>query len=116
MEAPKSTRDFAKGLRQKLDLPEAMLWSALRRRQLDGLHFRRQHPIGRYILDFYCDEAKLAVEVDGYSHDVADRPERDRVRDEWIAACGIRTFRVPARDVLRDLDSVLTAVLAAARG
>ena len=115
MDAPKPTRLRAKALRGRLDLPEVLLWNVLRRRQLDGLHFRRQHPLGRYVLDFYCDEAKLAVEIDGYSHDVADRPMRDRIRDEWMASQGIRTLRLPARDVLNSLDDVLTAILAAVR-
>jgi very-short-patch-repair endonuclease len=80
-----------------------------------GLHFRRQHPIGRYILDFYCDEAKLAVEVDGYSHDVADRPARDLWRDNWLASRDVTTLRITARDVLKSMDDVLATILAAAR-
>ncbi len=58
----------ARDLRRSLTRPEAMLWINLSRRRLDGLHFRRQHPLGPYILDFYCAEARLAVEVDGESH------------------------------------------------
>jgi very-short-patch-repair endonuclease len=79
--APLITRDRARDLRRRMDLPEVLLWTELRRRRLAGLRFRRQHPIGRYILDFYCHEARLAVEIDGYSHDVADRPQRDQRRD-----------------------------------
>ena len=98
-----------------MDLPERLLWSQLRRRQLDGLHFRRQHPVGPYILDFYCDKAKLAVEVDGYSHGVADQPARDLRRDRWLAARGVTTLRIAARDVLISMDEVLATILAAAR-
>ncbi|MDR3507555.1 MAG: endonuclease domain-containing protein [Caulobacteraceae bacterium] len=115
MEAPRSTRDRARRLRRRLDLPEVLLWDALRGRRLEGLRFRRQHPIGPYCLDFYCEAARLAVEVDGYSHDVGDRPERDLRRDAWVAEQGVRTLRIPARDVLDDLDTVLTAILASAR-
>jgi very-short-patch-repair endonuclease len=93
-----------------MDLPERRLWNQLRRRQLQGLRFRRQHPVGPYILDFYCDSARLAVEVDGYSHDVADRPRHDQRRDDWLAACGVRTLWIGARDVLDDMDGVLATI------
>jgi len=112
METPRLTRDRARQLCGEMDLPERMLWSQLRRRQLGGLRFRRQHPMGRYILDFYCDEVRLAVEVDGYSHDVADRFERDQSRDAWLAAQGVRTLRIPARDVLQSMGGVLATIAA----
>ena len=115
MDAPTVTRDRARRLRGQMDLPEVLLWKQLRRRQLEGLHFRRQHPIGPYILDFYCDEARLAVEVDGHSHDVADRPQRDQRRDKWLAGRGVTTLRIPARDVLGSMDGVLATIAAAAR-
>ena len=70
MDAHAVTRDRAKRLRAEMDLPERLLWKRLNRGQLGGLHFRRQHPVNPYILDFYCDAARLAVEVDGYSHGV----------------------------------------------
>jgi very-short-patch-repair endonuclease len=104
----------ARDLRRRMDLPEVLLWSQLRRQQLQGLRFRRQHPIGPYVLDFYCREAGLAVEVDGYSHDVANRPERDRRRDDWLAALGVQTLRIPAREVLSEMDGVLATIAAAA--
>jgi very-short-patch-repair endonuclease len=115
MDAPTLARDRARRLRAQMDLPEVLLWNQLRRRQLDGLHFRRQHPIGPYILDFYCDKARLAVEVDGYSHDVADRPRRDLRRDNWLASRGATTLRIAARDVLKSMDDVLATISAAAR-
>ena len=71
--------------------PEARLWMALRKRAGGGLRFRRQHPIGPYVLDFYCDSAKLAVEVDGFAHVTGDHPERDLRRDAWLA--GERSVR-----------------------
>ena len=114
MEAPTHTRDRARRLRRKMELPEVLLWQRLQRDQLAGLRFRRQHPLGDYVLDFYCDSAKLAVEVDGYSHDVADRPARDARRDQWVAQRGVRTLRIPARDVLKAMDDVLATILAAA--
>jgi very-short-patch-repair endonuclease len=115
MESPKRTRTLAKQLWARLDLPEVILWNALRRRRLGGLHFRRQHPLGPYIIDFYCAEPHPAVEVDGYSHDVADRPERDAMRDAWLLERGVATLRIAVRDVLNHLDDVLNTILAAAR-
>lgn len=86
---------------------------ALRRKEL-GLRFRRQHPIGPYVLDFYCDAARLAVEVDGAAHAVADNPARDLRRDAWLAAQGIRTLRIPAAEVRDNLDGVLRMIRAEA--
>ena len=101
---PKRTIDRAKNLRATMSLPERLLWSALRK-QKTGLRFRRQHPAGPYILDFYCDNAKLCVEVDDRSHDF--RVARDAARDRWLAERGVRTVRVNAQEVLRNLDGVL---------
>ncbi|MEJ0064477.1 MAG: endonuclease domain-containing protein [Caulobacteraceae bacterium] len=71
-------------MRKNLTPPEARLWQALRGRALDGLKFRRQHPIGPFILDFYCVSARLAVEVDGSVHTLGDNPARDDSRDLWL--------------------------------
>jgi very-short-patch-repair endonuclease len=114
MERSTLTRNRARDLRRNVDLPERMLWSRLRRRQLQGLRFRRQHPMGPYILDFFCASARLAVEVDGYSHGVSDRPRRDEVRDAWLMRNGVETLRVPARAVLQNVDGVLATIAAAA--
>ena len=113
METPLFMRERARQLRREMDLPEVLLWRQLRARQLLGLHFRRQHPVGRYILDFYCNQVKLAVEVDGYSHDVSDQPQRDQQRDRWFAKRGVTTVRIPAREVLKDMDGVLATIIAA---
>jgi len=98
-----------------MDLPERLLWKRLNRRQLDGLRFRRQHPLGPYILDFYCDATKLAVEVDGYSHGVAGRAAHDARRDEYLAGVGVKTLRIAARDVLKSMEDVLATIAAAAK-
>jgi len=97
-----------------MTLPEVMLWQGLRRRRGSGLRFRRQHPVGRYILDFYCDALKLAVEVDGWSHNTGDRPERDIARDLWLAERGIRVMRIPADEVIRDATGVVDGIVALA--
>jgi very-short-patch-repair endonuclease len=93
-----------------MTLPEVLLWEVLRTRP-GRLKFRRQHPSGPYILDFYCSDARLAIEVDGEAHDFGDRPARDEIRDGWLGAAGIRTLRIPAADLLGDLDSVVRGVV-----
>lgn len=110
MVAPNDTVQYARQLRRRLTLPEVLMWQALRRRGLAGLRFRRQHPIGPYILDFYCDEFRLAVEIDGQSHDHPDRIDRDQRRTDWLTRQGVRVIRLAARDVLADMDGVLGTI------
>jgi very-short-patch-repair endonuclease len=93
-----------------MSLPEVVLWKQLRLRP-DGLKFRRQHPAGPYVLDFYCEAARLCIEVDGAAHDFGDNPAADQHRDAWLASTGIRTVRIVARDVLHNLDGVLQLVI-----
>ena len=83
---PKYVVKLAQELRLKLTPAEEMLWSRIGNKQLDGLRFRSQHPIGRYIADYYCHELKLVVEVDGDIHD--GRQEYDENRDAFLAADG----------------------------
>ena len=90
------TQKRARTLRRSLTRPEQLLWAMLRRNQL-GLHFRRQHALGPYILDFYCATARLCVEVDGPVHD--DRGERDERRDAWLLEQGVRTLRVTVEEL-----------------
>lgn len=89
----------AKGFRRELSLPEAMPWKFLRASP-NGYKFRRQHPAGPYILDFFCARANLAIEVDGMSHEMGEGPSRDQRRDDWLRAYRIDTLRIAARDVL----------------
>ncbi|HEY2707415.1 MAG TPA: endonuclease domain-containing protein [Caulobacteraceae bacterium] len=115
LRAPANTILNARRLRREMTPPEARLWMALRRKVADGLKFRRQHPVGPYVLDFYCDGAKLAVEVDGFAHLTGDHPERDSRRDAWLAARGVRTLRIDAREVRDELDGVVGLIVAVAR-
>ena len=103
--AYKNARRFRRGL----SLPEKLLWARIKGAEPK---IRRQHPIGHYVLDFYCAALKLAIEVDGAAHDFGDRPGRDEVRTRWLNAQGIEVLRVPARDILRDPDEVANALLA----
>ena len=111
MRAPEKTIRRARDLRHDMTLPEIVLWQALRRSML-GLRFRRQHPIGAYILDFYCPAARLAIEVDGFAHDTAAQVQHDERRREWLAQQGVRVLRIRASDVLNDeaLEGVLVAI------
>ncbi len=116
MEAPPKTIKRAKELRRNLTLPEVILWRELRGRKLDGARFRRQHPIGPFILDFYCDEAKLAVEVDGNSHQLPAQAQHDRRRTAWLEARGVAVLRVYARDVLENLEGAVSMIRKGLRG
>jgi very-short-patch-repair endonuclease len=88
-----------------MSLPEALLWRHLRTRPA-GYKFRRQHPAGPYVLDFYYAAAALCIEVDGLAHDLGTNPQRDERRDAWLANSGIKTLRIPAAEILRDLEPV----------
>jgi very-short-patch-repair endonuclease len=91
-----------------MSLPEVMLWQRLRLRP-GGMKFRRQHPVGRFVADFYAPDAKMIVEVDGVAHDA--RVERDLVRDEWLRGQGFVVVRVAAVDVLKDVDAVVDGLV-----
>ena len=73
--------------------------------------FRRQHPIGPFVLDFFCPKARLAVEIDGASHDMGDRPKRDLHRDAWLAAHGVNVVRIAAGEVMSGIDEVTDAIV-----
>ncbi len=109
---PGQTVKRAKKLRAQMSLPEVLLCEL--RRENIGLRFRRQHPVGPYVLDFYCAEVNLAVEVDGVSHHLGDRPSRDLARDEWLEDNGIRTLRLSARLVLKQMQDALETIMRAA--
>ncbi|HET7816454.1 MAG TPA: endonuclease domain-containing protein [Sphingomicrobium sp.] len=98
-----------------MTLPEGLFWQVLRKRP-EGLKLRRQHPVGRCIVDFYCPVAKVAVEIDGEGHSLGDRPQRDMARDGWLKGQGLHVIRFAAADVMRDLESVVTAITLACRG
>lgn len=100
----------ASHLRKIATPAERILWSQLRNRTLSGYKFRRQHPIDRYILDFYCPEARLAIELDGSGHAYAGRLKKDRAREEFLATAGIRVLRFWNDAVRENLDGVLQAI------
>ena len=99
----------ARALRRAMTLPEGLLWQQLRRRPC-GLKFRRQHPIGPFIADFYCAAAKLIIEVDGSGHDMGDSPGRDARRDDWLVTQGFAVLRFAATEVMRNMEAVVSEV------
>jgi very-short-patch-repair endonuclease len=111
MRAPQQSISHARQLRRSLSVPEVRLWSRLRAREPGKPVFRRQHPIGPYVLDFYCAKARLAIEIDGASHDMGDRPQRDIRRDAWLAAKGITVVRIAARELTRGIEETADAVI-----
>jgi len=87
-----------------------MLWVRLRRRSPDYPVFRNQHPLGPYILDFFCPKAKLAVEVDGAGHFEEVQIEHDERRDAWLTRQGVTVYRVSASTVFEDAGNVADAI------
>ena len=102
----------AKSLRHEMTDAERRLWAALRAHRLDALSFRRQTPVGRFIVDFICHERRLIVEVDGGQH---SESKADVERDRWLAAKGYRVLRFWNSEVLRNRAGVLETIVRAAR-
>lgn len=107
------TERAARHLRQHLTPAEAQLWGVLCRRQLAGLKFRCQHPIGRFIVDFYCPSCKLVIEVDGDIH--TQQIVYDEARTEQLQAFGYQVLRFTNEEVLRDLQTVLDRIVETAQ-
>ena len=103
MKATGSAMAIARRLQRGLSLPEQLLWRLLRM-QRRAARFRRQHPIGPYVADFYGPKAKLVIEVDGQIH--GGRTERDAARDAYMTSLGLTVVRVVATDVLDDPEAV----------
>ena len=100
---------LAEEMRRNMTASERLLWSALRGSALNGLHFRRQQIVAGFILDFYCVEEKLAIEVDGPVHHT--QAESDSERDRALAALGIQTLRFKNEDVANDIGAVLKKIV-----
>jgi very-short-patch-repair endonuclease len=103
----------ARELRREATPAEQVLWDAVRAGRLDGLKFRRQHPVGRFVLDLYCAAHRLCIEVDGGVHE--QQRDRDAARDEELLAHGVRTLRFSNEQVVNELPGVLNAIRLATR-
>jgi very-short-patch-repair endonuclease len=106
----KRTKGFGRVLRRKMTPPELRLWNVLRA-EPEGFAFRRQHEAGDYVLDFYCAPSRLAIEVDGEIHARGDQPARDAARDAWLTTQGVRVVRIPAIELLHNLDGVVRHIV-----
>jgi very-short-patch-repair endonuclease len=109
-------RHRAKHLRRAMTRAEILLWRYLKAHRLDGLAFRRQTPIGRYMVDFVCHSAQLIVELDGETHDFDARQQYDAVRDRWLASRGYYVMRFTNEEVLSALEGVLIVIRETATG
>ncbi|MFP4053981.1 MAG: endonuclease domain-containing protein [Phycisphaerae bacterium] len=104
----------ARSLRRRSPFPERLLWGRLRDRRCGGWKFRRQQPIGRYVVDFYCEQAKLVIELDGHSH--ASTGVYDQRREEDLLEQGYQVLRFTDDRVLRDVSGVVTDIEMTCRG
>jgi very-short-patch-repair endonuclease len=107
---PHLFRNRRKELRAGLTPAEATLWRLLQRSQLQGRKFRRQHSIGPYIVDFYCPEERLVVELEGSAHDSERAAARDDVRERFLSNAGLSVLRVENRNILENPDGVLELI------
>ena len=98
----------ARNLRKRLTNTERFLWSKIRARQIEGCNFRRQTPIGKYIVDFVCHEQRVIVEVDGGQH--SENVEQDFIRDKWLREQGYRILRFWNNEVLTNIEGVLEVI------
>jgi len=90
---------------------EYLLWQNLKGKKLEGRKFRRQHSVGRYILDFYCHSERLAIELDGAHHFTDEGKESDRIRDEFLNSEGIKVLRIPNSKVTGAMNEVLKRII-----
>ena len=107
---PQETVKRARKLRSEMSVPEGLLWRELRQRP-GSFKFRRQHPAGMYVLDFYCAAVRLAIEVDGFGHTTGAVAKSDARRSEWLRSQHIATTRIPAKALLEDLSAVVARII-----
>jgi len=101
---------FRRHLRRKATAAEIILWQALRNKQVKGRKFRRQHTIGPYIVDFFCLEEKLVIELDGQSHYNVGTRQADELRDKWLHEQGHRVLRFDNEEVYNNVERVVWAI------
>jgi very-short-patch-repair endonuclease len=106
----KHLKTKSRELRNNSTYSERTLWSRLRGKQLLGVQFYRQKPIGDYVVDFYAPKAKLVVEVDGSQHLMDEAIEKDQTRDRYLAGLGLEVLRFNSREVLTHTDEVVEVI------
>lgn len=107
----KDLRHYARELRINMTDAERYLWSKIRMKQLKNCQFYRQRIIGAYIVDFYCPQMKLVIEVDGGQHYYDETIVADKIRSEYLKARGLHVFRFSNLDVLNNIDGVISTIL-----
>ncbi len=105
-----STREKRKNLRKNQTEAELALWKELRGKRFMGRKFFRQYGIGEYIADFYCPQHKLVIEIDGGQHHSGEGEEYDKSREDFMSSLAVKTIRFSNRDVLQNMDSVLSQI------
>ena len=108
--APSDSFTKAQFLRRNETKAEKLLWEKLRNNQLEGLKFRRQHPVNIYIADFYCHKLKLIIELDGDYHDQEEQKQKDEVRTEVLRLNDLKIIRFKNEEVEQDINQVLTTI------
>lgn len=103
-------RQPASKLRNELTDSERLLWSKVRKKQILGVQFYRQKPIGRYIVDFYASKPKLVIEIDGSQHLEENHQFTDSARDAYLGEQGLRVLRFNSREVLKNIDQVMEVI------
>jgi very-short-patch-repair endonuclease len=103
-------KEIARTLRKNMSDGERILWSRLRGKQISGLQFYRQKPIGEYIVDFYAPKAKLVIEIDGSQHMEAKHVEKDKIRDAYLNSVGLKVLRFNSREVIKETDAVIERI------
>jgi len=108
--APPEIFRISKELRKTTTEAEKELWKHLKGKQIKGYHFRRQHPIHRFIADFFCYKCKLVIEIDGKIHNEITVKERDKERENIIIQYGIKVLRFTNEAILNDIETVLKQI------
>ena len=104
------TVERARKQRRQMSLPEVLLWRLLKTKPM-GVKFRNHHPLGDFVVDFFCHSARTVFEIDGISHDMGDQPEFDTERSLALNALGYEVVRIPAADVLKDAEAVADSMV-----
>ncbi len=103
-------KSLAKALRQNMTFSEVLLWNELKQKKMLGYDFDRQRPIDNYIVDFYCKDLMLAIEVDGISHDFEEVRDNDEIRQKRLESLGVRFLRFDDREIKNDMANVLRTI------
>ena len=108
--APPAIFDKARVLREKMTETEEKLWNELKENKQNNYRFRRQHPIGFYIADFYCHNAKLVIEIDGSIHDLSGNIEYDSIRNKTMTNLGLTVLRFTNNEVMQNIQKVIEEI------